>query len=177
NSHLTWIKAVYTPSSTIVGVAGWHVPGGPMHNPLRHSAFSYYDWNTIFSLSDKDVAELWTGVDIETWDSQFGGDDDIRRELLGDEPHWYLAPLFTWPEWQGKGVGTRLLKWAIDKADATTPVTPMYLESAPSARPVYMHHGFVPCGKVNMIRRGPAVVRGLEAEESGTGGVEAAISW
>jgi hypothetical protein len=34
---------------------------------------------------------------------------------------------------------------------------------------VYMHVGFVPQGVYNFVRRGPAVVRGLEAEE-GTDG-------
>jgi predicted N-acetyltransferase YhbS len=72
--------------------------------------------------------------------------------------------LITWPEFQGRGVGSKLLKWAIEQADAKDPPTPMYLESAPTARAVYMRHGFVPQGKINMLRRGPAVVRGLEAE-------------
>ena len=85
------------------------------------------------------------------------------------EPHWFLAPLCTWPEYQGKGVGRRLLQWAIDIADAQDPVTPLYLESADYARAVYMHMGFVPQGKVNMVRRGPAVVRGLEAGGDGEG--------
>lgn len=108
---------------------------------------------------------MWEHVSDENWNQQFLKDDDIRREVLGDEPHWFLAPLMTWPEYQGRGVGKKLLDWAIKQADATTPVTPMYLESAPTARAVYMHCGFVPQGAVNFVRRGPAIVTGLEADE------------
>jgi hypothetical protein len=63
-------------------------------------------------------------------------------------------------------VGKKLMMWAIDQADSTDPPTPMYLESAPTARAVYMHLGFVPQGKVNMLRRGAAVVRGDNTDEA-----------
>jgi GNAT superfamily N-acetyltransferase len=110
------------------------------------------------------------------WDEQFADDDRQRKELLGDEPHWYLAPLCTFPEWQGRGVGKLLLNWAIEQADATDPVTPLYLESAPTARAVYMHCGFVPQGAYNFIRRGPAIVKGLEAEEGQNDTKEAKVN-
>lgn len=163
---MKWIKAVLTSSGEVIGVAGWLAPGNPgIHNLLRRSAIDYYGWKEKMRWSDEEIDEMWEHVSDENWNVQFGRDDDIRRELLGDEPHWYLAPLFTWPEYQGRGVGTKLLYWAIDQADATEPVTPMYLESAPTARAVYMHCGFVPQGEYNFLRRGPAIVRGLEVEE------------
>jgi GNAT superfamily N-acetyltransferase len=85
--------------------------------------------------------------------------DELRRQTFGDQPHWYLAPLCCWPEHQGKGVGKRLLNWAIERADKSEPVQPLFLESAPSARVVYLHVGFVPVGeRTAMMRRGPKKV-------------------
>lgn len=107
---------------------------------------------------------MWSGTNLEAWETEIEKNDALRKELLGDEPHWYLAPLLTWPEFQGRGVGKLLLNYAIEKADATDPITPLYLESASYARAVYMHCGFVPQSASNFLRRGPAIVRGLEAE-------------
>lgn len=116
--------------------------------------------------TDAEYDEMWEHVNEDAWSGEFAVQDDIRKEVLGDEPHWYLAPLLTWPEYQGRGVGKRLMYWAIDQADKTEPATPLYLESAPTARAVYMHCGFRPVGKVNFVRRGPAVVKGLEDEKT-----------
>ena len=180
HTGLKWIKATHTPTGEIVAFAGWNAPGNPVHNPLRFDAIDVYPWRTTTTttaaetgddgndgshgglpLTDEAWRELWTGCNIEAWDAQLSRDDRIRAEVMGDEPHWFLTPLATWPAYQGKGVGGRLLKWAIDQADATDPVTPMYLESAVTARAVYMHNGFVPQGGINlnMVRRGPRVLK------------------
>ena len=166
NPHMKWVKAVLTSSGQIIGIAGWMGPGNPgTHNIFRRTAIEYYGWKEMMGWSDEEIDEMWEHVSDEAWEGQLGKDDEIRKEVLGDEPHWFLAPLFTWPEFQGRGAGKRLLDWAIKQADATEPFTPMYLESAPTARAVYMHCGFVPQGAKNLVRRGPAIVRGLEAEE------------
>ncbi|KAJ4356973.1 hypothetical protein N0V95_002916 [Ascochyta clinopodiicola] len=162
-----WIKAVHVPTSTIIGAAGWAGPTLPLHHIYRRSAMAFYGWQEKFGLSDSDIDELWAHTDDEAWSGGFVKDDDARRDIVGDEPHWYLAPLMTWPGWQGRGVGKKLLNWAIEQADAQNPPTPMYLESAPTARAVYMHVGFEPQGEHTFLRRGPKVVRGLEAEDEG----------
>lgn len=164
---MKWVKAVYVPTGETVGIAGWVAPGNPVHNMWRRSAVEFYGWQEKMGWSDEEIEEMWKGVGLQAWEDQVRGNDDIRSELLGEEPHWYLAPLFTWPAFQGRGVGTKLLDWAIKQADAQDPPVPMYLESAPTARAVYMHHGFKPHGKSGMLRRGFAVVRGLEAEGNG----------
>jgi GNAT superfamily N-acetyltransferase len=165
--NMKWVKAVYSPTGEIVGVAGWFAPGMPTHNIIRRSAVDFYDFKSIMGWSDADVAEMWTGVDVEAWDKQFGDCDGVRKEVMGEEPHWFLAPLLTWPEFQGRGVGTMLLRWAMEQADRTEPPTAMYLESSKTARAVYLHHGWVPVGEVNMVRRGPVGVKGeAEKEES-----------
>lgn len=163
--NMKWLKAVLTSSGEIVGIAGWMGPGNPViHNIFRRSAIEFYGWRQKMDWSDEEIDEMWEHVSDEEWNGELERDDEIRKELLGDEPHWYLAPLLTWPEYQGRGVGKRLLDWAIRQADATEPFTPMYLESAPTARAVYMHCGFVPQGAVNFLRRGTTVMTSLEAE-------------
>lgn len=164
--EMKWVKAVLTSTGEMVGVAGWMSPSNPdIHNIFRRSAVDHYGWKKAMGWTEEELDELWAHVSDEKWNVAFAELDDVRREVMGDERHWFLAPLLTWPEYQGRGVGKRLMNWAIEQADATDPVTPMYLESAPTARAVYMHCGFVPQGTINFVRRGPAVIRGLEAEE------------
>jgi len=174
NPHMKWVKAVHTPSGQIAGVAGWAAPGMDVYTVLRRSAVEYYGYKELMGWSDEDVEEMWKGTSIQGWDGFLGDADKIRQGMMGEEPHWYLAPILTWPEFQGKGVGSKLMKWAIEQADAQEPPTPMYLESRPTARAVYMHYGFVPQGDYNFLRRGPKVVRGLEAEADDESGVKKA---
>lgn len=54
----------------------------------------------------------------------------------------YLAPLVVHERFRGRGIGRRLLDWAIEQADAASPPTAIYLEAAPNARPIYLHLGF-----------------------------------
>lgn len=69
------------------------------------------------------------------------------------------------PEFQGRGVGSYLLKDATEQADRQDPPTIMYLEAAEKARPVYQRWGFEDvegdgAGTV-MVRWGPT--KGAEA--------------
>ncbi|KAF2125950.1 acyl-CoA N-acyltransferase [Dothidotthia symphoricarpi CBS 119687] len=164
--YMNWVKAVLTSTGEMVGVAGWQLPTNPdVHNIFRRSAIEHYGWKDSMGWTDEEIEEMWAHVSDEHWNVSFAAVDGIRREVMGDEKHWFLAPLLTWPEYQGRGVGKRLMNWAMEQADATDPVTPMYLESSPSARAVYMHCGFVPQGTYNFVRRGPAIVKGLDTGE------------
>ncbi|KAF2000652.1 hypothetical protein P154DRAFT_192352 [Amniculicola lignicola CBS 123094] len=165
NPKINWVKATLTTTGQIIGVAGWVAPGNPIHNHFRKSAVDFYGWREKLGWSDEEFEEMWKGVDLEAWDGTFSKDDETRKEVLGEEEHWYLAPLYTLPGFQGRGVGTRLLDWAFKQADATSPVTPCYLESAPTARAVYMHAGFVPVGNINFVRRGPRKVTEEEMQK------------
>jgi GNAT superfamily N-acetyltransferase len=173
--NVYWVKATYIPTNKIIGVAGWQAPGSPVHTFWRRSATQFYKWDEKYNWSEADVEEMWQGVDMSVWEGGFEKDDKARQEVLGDEPHWYLAPLFTRPEFKGRGIGSMLLKWGIEQADATNPVTPMYLESSEYAVKVYEHVGFVNLGKNSFVRRGPKVKDSSEGlpkakEEEGTVG-------
>ena len=165
----------HNPSDAIIGCAVWVAPGNPVHEFFRRDAVEFYGWRDQFDCSDEDLEELWSHVDDEAWNGHFAQTDAVRKEALGDEPHWFLASLYTLPEWQGKGVGKMLLNWGISQADATDPVTPMYLETSAAGRPVYLRYGFVPLGESNMLRRGPVMVMDNEPG-AGTDGATAVTS-
>ena len=164
--HHCFMKAIYTPTRETIGIAGWTLPTNPsVHNLFRRSAATHYGWKEKQRWTDEELDEMWSHVSNENWSERFGKDDEMRREATGGQRHWYLAPLLTWPEWQGRGVGKRLMEWALGQADERGEV--VYLESRPSARAVYLHLGFVGCGEWNMIRwpKGKEGVKGKREGE------------
>ena len=69
-------------------------------------------------------------------------------------PHWYLAFMALAPEWQGRGLGTALLRPALDELDGST--IPAYLEaSTPRSRELYRRNGFEVTGELNLPAGGP----------------------
>ncbi|WP_017597004.1 GNAT family N-acetyltransferase [Nocardiopsis lucentensis] len=63
------------------------------------------------------------------------------RATAPEEPHWYLAVLGTDPAVQGTGVGSRLLRDGLARADADG--VPVYLETMnPANIGFYERHGF-----------------------------------
>jgi GNAT superfamily N-acetyltransferase len=69
-------------------------------------------------------------------------------------PHWYLAVMGVAPEWQGKGLGTALMRPGLDSLDAGG--TPAYLEaSTPRSRALYARHGFAVTGEFSLPSGGP----------------------
>ena len=71
-------------------------------------------------------------------------------------PHWYLAVLGVAPEWQGRGLGSLLMRPAFDEMDAAR--LPAYLETSTfRARTLYERHGFVVTGELNVPMGGPPI--------------------
>lgn len=59
-----------------------------------------------------------------------------------------LDLLATLPDHQGRGVGTEMLRWGMQKADAWQ--ARIYLESTPEGYPVYLKHGWRPVEEVSL---------------------------
>ena len=76
------------------------------------------------------------GVAVQFFGALRQGHDRIMR----DRPHWYLELLAVRPEYQGKGLSSKLLRWALEQADKEG--TAAFLESVPEAQPVYEKYGF-----------------------------------
>ncbi|MBW4662524.1 MAG: GNAT family N-acetyltransferase [Drouetiella hepatica Uher 2000/2452] len=63
------------------------------------------------------------------------------HEKFSPEPHWYLAMLGVSPEYQGQGIGGKLIQPVLQAADRTK--TPCYLETSTAAAVrFYQRHGF-----------------------------------
>ncbi|GAA6053485.1 hypothetical protein JCM3770_000290 [Rhodotorula araucariae] len=144
-----------TCSSVNAGMAFWHRPGAPVTNTQKRD---------IARMADEtdEERDAWEGVDWKAWNGMLDKFDEVRQRIMGDEPHWYLGPLWTHPDYQGQGIGSALLRHAIALADATEPPTAMYLEASPAGQPVYARHGWerVEGTETVMIRRGAGTAAG-----------------
>jgi ribosomal protein S18 acetylase RimI-like enzyme len=71
-------------------------------------------------------------------------------------PHWYLAIMGVDPQWQGRGIGSKLMRPALEALDAEG--TPAYLEaSTVRSRALYERHGFAVTGEFNLPSGGPTL--------------------
>ncbi len=63
------------------------------------------------------------------------------------EPHWYLPLIAVHPNWAGQGLGTLLMKYALQRCDEQGLAA--YLESSnPENIPFYQRHGFKIIGEI-----------------------------
>jgi ribosomal protein S18 acetylase RimI-like enzyme len=70
--------------------------------------------------------------------------------------HTYLAVMGVAPEWQGKGLGTALMRPGLEALDAEG--RPAYLEaSTPRSRELYRRNGFEVTGEFNLPSGGPPI--------------------
>jgi GNAT superfamily N-acetyltransferase len=70
--------------------------------------------------------------------------------------HAYLAVMGVAPEWQGKGLGTALMRPGLEALDADR--RPAYLEaSTPRSRELYVRNGFEVTGEFELPSGGPPI--------------------
>lgn len=111
-------------------------------------------------------AALWAPAGVEPFTEEqaevFGQqmvdalDADAERAFLMDqllqkhhpeEPCLFLQFVGVVPEYQGRGLGSRMLTTVLDRADATG--TPAYLDAtSPDNRRLYERHGFETVGEI-----------------------------
>jgi GNAT superfamily N-acetyltransferase len=73
-------------------------------------------------------------------------------------PHWYLGYLGTRHDRQGEGLGTRMLREVLARADADG--VPAYLESSNERNlPLYERNGFRVVGDLRALGHGPTIWR------------------
>ena len=159
-----WTKAVLASDpSVILGHAGWLTPSRITHegmfNLWRRDAAFEFGWAKKMGWSTEEEAEIWEHVDVEAWQGVFKSMDPKVKEVMGDEPFWFLAPIWVFPEWQKRGVATLLLKEVMDVTDNEERPTPILLESFPDPRSFYEGLGWKgvedPDKETVVIRRGP----------------------
>jgi ribosomal protein S18 acetylase RimI-like enzyme len=73
-----------------------------------------------------------------------------------DRLHWYLATLGTHPDWQRRGIGTRVLRPVLARCDEEG--VPAYLESSKEQNvPYYRRHGFEVTASFDVAPDGPTL--------------------
>ncbi|KAJ6024371.1 acyl-CoA N-acyltransferase [Penicillium herquei] len=119
--------------TTILAWAHWTMPAdsAEIHPPFADSD-SFPDFNEYgFDWSGADNAEAWADYHKRLW--------NLRKQVL-EKPYWCLALLVTHPQYQGRGAGSLLIRYGLNKADETQ--TEVYLESSPMAISLYKKFGF-----------------------------------
>jgi GNAT superfamily N-acetyltransferase len=73
----------------------------------------------------------------------------LESEHPKDKPHWYLPFIGVDPDWQGRGIGTALLRPVLERCDREG--LPAYLEaSSPRNRACYERNGFRVTGEIGL---------------------------
>ncbi|PYI11678.1 hypothetical protein BO78DRAFT_303362 [Aspergillus sclerotiicarbonarius CBS 121057] len=62
-----------------------------------------------------------------------------KKSVMGEKEYFYLDMLGTRPEFNGRGIGSRLLRWGLDRADTAGVET--FLASTPQGRGLYERYG------------------------------------
>ncbi|GAA98987.1 uncharacterized protein L969DRAFT_50781 [Mixia osmundae IAM 14324] len=127
--HTICTKAVERSSGALVGIAVWAEPGGRLEAPFNYKTVG-------------EDPESWQGVNIAAHKNLFDGYDRERREILKDQPHWYLGPIVVDEAHQRRGIASLLLKQGTDLADSSDPPLPHYLEATEAGCPVYQKLGW-----------------------------------
>ena len=77
----------------LMGAAGWHSPVGRdkdyfVANTLLKAEMERRNIREQAGWTHEEEDELWSAVDVAEWDRGLIECDDIRKELMKDEPHW-----------------------------------------------------------------------------------------
>ncbi|KAF2207131.1 hypothetical protein CERZMDRAFT_102629 [Cercospora zeae-maydis SCOH1-5] len=116
-----WLKAVSSETGAIAGFVKWQEPN-PGVEP------------------DTDLPEWPEEADRELCDETFGTWARARKDLMGREGHWYLEIIATDPAYQGKGAGSLMVRYGLQRADEEG--SRAFLEASPSAVRLYEGFGF-----------------------------------
>jgi ribosomal protein S18 acetylase RimI-like enzyme len=124
----------------LVGAAIWGAPG---------------EWRVPITASLREGPAMWRSfgrrLPLALW-SRLRMDGRHPKE----PPHWYLAVMGVAPEWQGRGLGTALMRPGLEEIDAAG--LPAYLETSTlRARALYERQGFAVTGEINVPMGGPPI--------------------
>ncbi|KAL7412848.1 hypothetical protein BDY24DRAFT_391294 [Mrakia frigida] len=141
---LVEVKAII--GKKIVGAAVWHSPvdrTSTEGDPLPHEVEIE---DMLAEQQRREGSAEWELEMDKTVDQEFYSGfvktiTEVRKEWSKGRPHWYLSYLFVDPYHQGSGVGTALIAYGTDRADAAG--VPTWLEASIFGRPIYERKGFV----------------------------------
>ncbi|KAG8160667.1 hypothetical protein KVR01_008931 [Diaporthe batatas] len=70
----------------------------------------------------------------------FGKLADMHEQVMEGRPHWYLEMIVTKGKYQGKGAGSMLMRWGVERADEEG--FECYLDATPEGKLLYHRFGF-----------------------------------
>ncbi|KAM0749741.1 acyl-CoA N-acyltransferase [Meredithblackwellia eburnea MCA 4105] len=147
--HVFAVKAaIGSKDGPLGGIALWSRPGSPIYHFKRRGHF-------VMGPETDEDRKAWASVDPVKWEKAWQEWDDMRAKIMGDVPHWYIAPLWVKPEYQKRGIGRKLLQQVMDLADEHGHA--IYLEASQEGKKVYDTLGFTvegPSFYVEMVRWG-----------------------
>ncbi|KAK3326008.1 acyl-CoA N-acyltransferase [Apodospora peruviana] len=79
----------------------------------------------------------------------FGTMHRKHEEIMGGKEHWCLELIATRPGFCGQGVGSMLVRWGCERADADEVLA--YLDASPAGRGLYEKFGFCEVNKVRFL--------------------------
>ncbi|KAI6860843.1 hypothetical protein KC338_g6799 [Hortaea werneckii] len=89
---------------------------------------------------ETELPEWPAEADGRVCEETFGEWGRRRRELMGGRGHWYLEIIATHPRYQGRGAGSMMINWGLERADQDNVAA--YLEASPEAVSLYEKLGF-----------------------------------
>ena len=137
---------------------------------LRHTAVPN---GTAYTTDDGVSAAIWTAPGHQdtseaqaealttTFKTCFGANLERFQQSVSlmatkrpHNAHWYLAGLFTHPDWQGQGFASSVMRPILERCNAED--VPAYLEATKEGNvPFYRRHGFEVTDTVDLPSGGP----------------------
>ena len=138
-----FVERVWSPHGGCVmtddglGVANW-MPPGSMHSGVVDQLRLL---PRMARLLGRSLPRVMSGL-------------DLMEKVHPEEPHWYLPTIGVAPDGQGRGIGSRLLRYRLDRCDQDG--LPAYLEATTlRSRALYERHGFETVSEQQMPKQGP----------------------
>lgn len=132
----------YTTASRVEAAALW-LPPGVAVDAIRMLRAGM--WAAPFKLGPGGFRRMVSGM---------GHVDDLHKESMKQERHWYLMTLGVDPPRQGQGIGSALIQPVLARADAEA--LPCYLETTKERNlAFYRRHGFDVLRETSLPPDGP----------------------
>jgi GNAT superfamily N-acetyltransferase len=132
-------KVVESATSRMASFARWEFPHSAAEpaSAMRDEA------------GDMDADALPDGANVEACREMFGGLEKMQKKWVDEENMYLMGLLATDPQFQGKGCGTMLLKYGLEKADKEG--RKAYIEATPAGLPLYKKLGWVVVDEAEIV--------------------------
>ena len=125
-----FVKAYDTESGEMVGGAKWIFFDDPDRRP------------------DLWPKEWSPGTNVPLCEFFFGALERKQNEHMGEKKYLLMGILVTMPEYQGRGIGSKLLSWGLDQADELG--YECWINATQAGLSLYKRHGWMEVGQIDV---------------------------